>query len=149
MLKSIAISGLNGSQYVTDPSTLSHPLSGVTYVELTDVLPFNKWEDADISGSGILVVHNTSTNARIKNMEAGIFKGMVIVDDLVHVHSTVIGAIILLTPNPSSGNTIGNSSGLILYSTEAIRFALSQTNIEPKFNYGFGKNRLYVNHWFE
>ncbi len=149
MLKSIAISGLNGSQYVTDPSTLSHPLSGVTYVELTDVLPFNKWEDADISGSGILVVHNTSTNARIKNMEAGIFKGMVIVDDLVHVHSTVIGAIILLTPNPSSGNTIGNSSGLILYSTEAIRFALLQTNIEPKFNYGFGKNRLYVNHWFE
>jgi hypothetical protein len=148
-LKSIAMSGLNGSQYVTDPTTLSYPLKGVTYIELTDKFPHNKWEDANVTGSGILVVHNKSTNARIWNMEAGIFVGMVIVDDLVHVHTTVIGAIVCLTPNPSKGNTIGNSDGLVLYSTEAIRFALKQTNIDPKINYGFGNNRLFVKHWFE
>jgi len=149
MLKSIAMSGLNGSQYVTDPLMLSYPFSGVTYIELNDAKPLNKWLSADVEGSGILVVHNQSTNALIWNMESGIFKGMIIIDDLIHVHTTVIGAIIVITPNPSGGNTIGNSQGSVLYSEEAIKFALSQTNIGPKFNYGFGNNRLYVKHWFE
>ena len=148
-LKSIAMSGVNGSQYVTNPTLLSYPLYGVTYVELTDITPHNKWEDALVEGSGILVVHNQSTNARIWNMELGTFIGLVIVDDIVHVHATIIGALIVLTPNPSSGNTIGNSDGLVLYSTEAIRFALTESEVPPKFNYGFGKNRLYIKHWYE
>lgn len=148
-LKSIAMKGINGSQYVTDPNLLSHPLSGVTYVELTDKTPHNKWEDAIVEGSGILVVHNQSTNALIWNMEYGTFVGLVIVDDLIHVHTTVIGAVIVLTPHPSAGNTIGNSDGLVLYSTEAIRLALSQTEVKPKYNFGFGKNRLYIKHWYE
>jgi hypothetical protein len=149
MLKSIAMTGINGSQYVTDPTLLSHPLSGITYVELTDEFPHNKWEDAEVEGSGLLVVHNTSTNALIWNMEYGTFVGLVIIDDIVHVHTTIVGALIVLTPNPSSGNTIGNSDGLVLYSTEAIRFALSQTDVPPKYNFGFGNNRLYIKYWYE
>ena len=78
------------------------------------------------------------------------FKGIIIADDMVHVHSTVIGTIIILTPSPSSGNTVGNSDGAVLYSTEAIFDALTGTNLEKRmFNYGFGNNRLYVKHWFE
>lgn len=149
MLKSIALSGINGSQYTTNPATLSHPLSGVTFVELTSVTPHNKWEDAEVTGSGILVVHNDALNARVWNMETGTFKGLMIIDDLVHVHTTVVGAIIVLTPSPASGNTIGNSDGKVLYSTEAIRFALSQTKVDPKYNYGFSNNRLYIKHWYE
>ena len=149
MLKSLAMSSINGSQYTTDPSTLSHPLSGITFVELTTATPHNKWEDADVTGSGILVIHNDALNARVWNMEAGTFKGLIIADDLVHVHTTVVGAIIVLTPSPSSGNTIGNSDGAVLYSTEAIRFALSQTEVDPKYNFGFSNNRLYVKHWYE
>lgn len=149
MLKSIAMSGLNGSQYVTDPNLLSHPISGVTYIELTDIPPDNKWEDANVTGSGILVVHNKSTNARVWNMLSGTFVGMVIVDDLVHVQTKVIGAIFCLSPNPSTGSNIGNSDGIILYSTDAVRFGLNQTGVDPKLNYGFGKKRLAVKYWNE
>ena len=149
MLKSIAMSGINGSQYVTDPAVLTHPLSGVTYIEVTDISPHNKWENAEVEGSGILVVHNKSTNALIWNMEYGTFRGLVIVDDMIHVHTTIIGALVVLSPNPNAGNTIGNSDGLVQYSTEAIRLALNQTNIPPKYNYGFGNNRLYIKYWYE
>ena len=150
-LKSIAQSGINGSQYVTNASGLSgNPLSGVTYVELPTNHPHNQWKDIDITGSGVIVVHNSAKNAIMKDLNLGTFKGIIIADDMVHVHSTVIGTIIILTPSPSSGNTVGNSDGAVLYSTEAIFDALTGTNLEKRmFNYGFGNNRLYVKHWFE
>ena len=150
-LKSIAQSGIKGSQYVTDPTSLSgNPLSGITYVELTTATPHNKWEDIDVTGSGVLIVHNSALNALMKNLELGTFKGIIIVDDIVHIHSTVIGAIIILTPSPSAGNSVGNSDGKVLYSTEAVFDALTGTNLEKRLlNYGFGNNRLYAKHWFE
>ena len=150
-LKSIAQSGIKGSQYVTDPTSLSgNPLSGITYVELTTKTPHNKWEDIDITGSGVLIVHNSALNALMKNLELGTFKGIIIADDIVHIHSTVIGAIIILTPSPSAGNSVGNSDGKVLYSTEAVFDALIGTNLEKRLlNYGFGNNRLYAKHWFE
>lgn len=150
-LKSIAQSGINGSQYVIDPTSLSgNPLSGVTFVELKTAAPHNKWQNMDITGSGVLVVHNSAKNAIMKNLDLGTFKGIIIADDMVHIHSTVIGSIIILTPSPSSGNTVGNSDGKVLYSTEAVFDALTDIDLEKRmFNYGFGKNRLYVKHWFE
>ncbi len=117
-LKLIAMSGFNGSQWVTNPDDLSLPLSGVTYVELP---PGGEWKPADFAGGskGILVVHNTIGNARIANTKGSIFKGLIIADDIEHIHEDIIGAIVSLTTSPT-GNCIGNGKGDILYSSEAI-----------------------------
>jgi len=120
-LKTMAQSGVNGSQYVTDPAALHFPLSGVTYVELP---PGAQWIAIDFGdSSGILVVHNSSGNAVIKNLNAGTFKGLLIADDIVHIHTTIIGAVVSLTTGPSSGNVIGNGSGQVLFSRKALALA--------------------------
>lgn len=120
-LKGIAQSGVNGSQYVTDPSALTFPLSGVTYVELP---PGGTWQSMNFgNSSGILVVHNSSTNAVIKNLNGGTFKGLLIADDIVHIHTTILGAVVSLTTAPSSGNVIGNGSGEVLFSRAALAAA--------------------------
>jgi Tfp pilus assembly protein PilX len=121
-LKTIAQSGLNGSQYVTNPGSLVFPLKGVTYVELPSG---STWQSMNFGASkGILVVHNSSTNAILKNTNGGTFKGIMIIDDLIHTHNDIFGAIITLTPNPSEGNVIGNGSGAVRYSKLAIQLAL-------------------------
>ncbi|NUN09973.1 MAG: hypothetical protein HUU54_12450 [Ignavibacteriaceae bacterium] len=61
-LKEIAQAALSGSQYVTNPSSLSYPLSGVTYVELP---AGGTWNGANVNGSGVLVVRNTAGDATI------------------------------------------------------------------------------------
>jgi hypothetical protein len=123
-VKAVAQSGYNGSQYVTNPSTLHYPLSGVTYVELPSA---GTWQSMDITGSGILIVHNTSKNAIMKNLNSGTFVGLMIVDDLVHFHgATLIGGAVCLSANPSEGNCIGNGNGDVLYSREAIGLSTLQ-----------------------
>jgi len=122
-LKKIAQRGTGGSQYVTDPTTLTLPFSGVTYVELPSG---TAWEAVDVGNStGILIVHNSDLNAQMVNVNAGTFKGIVIVDDLVHVHNTIIGAAVNLTTNPSLGNCIGNGTGSVLFSKTAVDNALN------------------------
>lgn len=140
-LKEYAKSGDWGSQYVTNPDSLTYPLSGITYVEPDG----GAWVDANIQGSGILIVHNDQVNAILKNTSNN-FTGIIIADDIIHLHSDIIGAIISLTPNPSDGNTIGNSDGNILYSKEALDNVLY--NVRPR-NFGFAQNRIVVKHWFE
>ncbi|MFQ5553660.1 MAG: hypothetical protein ACE5EW_08120, partial [Thermoplasmata archaeon] len=120
-LKSLAQSGVNGSQYVTDPAGLLFSLSGVTYVELPCG---GEWEPANVDGSGVLVVHNSCNNAVIKDLDTGIFRGLLIVDDIVHIHTTIIGAVYSLTTAPSSGNVLGNGSGEVLFSREALAAAM-------------------------
>lgn len=130
-LKELALSGIAGSQYVTDPANLIGPLSGVTYVELpagdTWTLGDNLILDA---GTGILVVHNSTTDAKIKNMNEGTFRGLIIADDIVHIHATIIGALVSLTSSPSEGNVIGNGSGNILYSSAALNGLVFLEQIE-------------------
>jgi hypothetical protein len=122
-LKKIAQSGAAGSRYVTNPASLTLPLSGVTYVEPASG---SVWEGVDFGNStGILIVHNSASNAIMQNTNAGTFKGIVIVDDLIHVHNTIIGAAINLTSDPSAGNCIGNGTGSILYSQTAVANALN------------------------
>jgi hypothetical protein len=116
-LKALAQAGADGSQYVTDPATLTFPLSSVTYVELADGAT---WSAIDFGAStGVLVVHNSVGNATIKNLNSGSFKGLIIADDIEKIHTTIIGAVISLTQNPS-GNCIGNGNGEILYSSAAL-----------------------------
>ncbi len=125
-LKQIAMSGVNGSQYVTDPTRLRFPLSGVTYVELP---PGGIWNPVNLGDStGILIVHNSAGNAVIKNINpsgttCGCFTGLIIADDIVHIHTKIIGAVVSLTTGPSSGNVIGNGSGQVLFSREALTLA--------------------------
>jgi hypothetical protein len=122
-LQNIAESGYGGSRFVTDPATLTLPLSGVTYVNIPSG---STWQAMDLgNSSGILVVHNSNLDAQMLNINAGTFKGVIIVDDLVHVHNMNIGAIINLTTNPSFGNCIGNGTGSVLYSKTAIDNALN------------------------
>lgn len=121
-LKSYAQSGAGGSQYVIDPSKLKTPLQGVTYVESPSG---SSWQSMDITGSGILIVHNAARNAVMKNMNSGTYAGLMIVDDPIHIHANIIGALIALTSKPSEGNCIGNGNGTVLFSSQAITDATS------------------------
>jgi hypothetical protein len=121
-LKTMAQSGANGGQYATNSSSLTLPLSGVTYLELADGAT---WQSMDFgASSGVLVVHNSSNNAALKNLNGGTFKGLIIADEIEKVHCTIIGAVIALSPTPS-GNCIGNGSGSILYSSAALQQSAS------------------------
>ena len=116
-LKAMAQSGANGGQYATSPVTLTFPLSGVTYVELTNA---GVWQAIDFAASsGVLVIHNTWGNAKVKDLNNGTFRGLIIADDIEKIHTTIIGAVIAMTPSPS-GNCIGNGTGDVLYSREAL-----------------------------
>ncbi len=120
-LKSIALSGFDGSQWVTTPAALTFPLSGVTYVELPSG---GEWGPVEFGGvsKGILVVHNAAGNAKIRNINTGTFKGLIIADDIEKIHTDIIGGVVSLTTSPT-GNCIGNGSGQILYSSEAVKQA--------------------------
>lgn len=150
-LKAIAQSGANGSQYVTNGFSLSYPLKGITYIELPTNTRGNRneWINANIQGSGILIVHNAATNATIKNLNFGTFRGLIIADDIVHIHANIIGAIIGLSPTPSSGNCIGNGNGRVYFSSEAIEKATQDIDPNVTPNFGFAQKRLTVNSWYE
>ncbi len=144
-LMSIAKTGKNGSQYVTDPNKLNNPLKGVTYVDLPNK---STWQPMSLEGTGILVVHNKNTNAVMKNLNSGTFKGLLIADDIVHIHTDIIGAIFGLTTNPSEGNCIGNGNGNVLFSSEALKKGIGVISSGGQ-NFGFGKHRIDVKYWFE
>ena len=117
-LKQLAISGANGGQYAIDPNNLTFPLRGATYVELPDG---GVWDPVFFGeSSGILVVHNSQTNAKLENLNGTRFRGLIIVDDLVHIHCPSIGALAILSSNPSGGNCIGNGSGSVLFSSSVL-----------------------------
>ncbi|KAF0150899.1 MAG: hypothetical protein FD143_2408 [Ignavibacteria bacterium] len=143
-LKQIAQSGYNGSQYTTNPAWLTYPLKSVTYVELPSG---GIWNSSNIDGSGILIIHNSTGDAVIKNENLGTFRGLIIADDIIHIHTTIIGAIISLTPSPSGGNSIGNGSGDVLFSRQAIIDGIGEVVTEEKF--GFASHRLNIAHWFD
>ncbi len=122
-LKAVALSRVNGSQYVTDPTLLQMPLKGVTYIEPPSGVG---WSAADITGSGILVVHNSTRDAVVKNVH-GTFTGLVIVDDISHTNATllIVGAVFGLTPVTSATNDFGNGNASILYSSSVIANVIS------------------------
>ena len=156
-LKSIAQSGQDGSQYVTDPDDLTLPLSGVTYIELPDDHE-EKIDLKSILSKGILVIHNSSGSTRIKQTKVKknlnlFFEGLIIGDYMFHFHLDVHGSIILLSPDLETSKTCkGNKNHKILYSSLSIKNATSILGIsssEGSQNYGFGKHRLVVRHWLE
>jgi len=120
-LKTYAMTGADGSQYTTDPTTLTMPLSGVTYVELPDG---TDWNSGNFTGGskGILVIHSAAKDAILKNFY-GSFCGIIIADDVDKIHGTIIGNLTVIGPT-ASGNCIGNGEGSVLYSTHYIFEAL-------------------------
>ena len=126
--KMLAISGNNGSQYVTNPNNLRFPLRGVTYVELP---VGTEWNPADLgaTGWGLLIVHNSNRSAMMQNLNCSLFRGLVITDDLLHVHADIIGAVFVLTEHPMAGNCIGNGTGDIMFSRIALEDALGGTGM--------------------
>jgi len=145
--KTMAISGDNGGQYVTDPSFLTFPLSGITYVELPSG---TEWNPANIQGSGVLIVHNATVDAKVKNVNSSPFTGLFIVDDIMHIHADIIGALVCLSPTPSEGNVLGNGNGSVLYSSAAVMNATySATGKESDPEYGMGRHRLLILAWNE
>ena len=120
-LRTLAQSGDNGGQYATNPATLTFPLSGVTYVELS---PGGTWQSMDFGNStGILVVHNTAGDATIKNLNSGTFKGLVIADDVDKIHCDILGGVVVLK---NIGNCIGNGTGEVKYCSEVIDLHANQ-----------------------
>ncbi len=123
-LKALAQTGFAGSQYVTDPAKLKYPLSGVTYVEMPNTTPQNRWNANKISGTGMLIIHNSAHNANMDNAETDPgFSGIIIGDDITHLHGDIWGAIMLLSPNPQ-GNVLGGGNANLLYSRQAIKSAV-------------------------
>jgi hypothetical protein len=137
-LKSTAQNQYNGSQYVTDPSQLTFPLRGVTYVELPTG---QTWQPVNFgpNSEGILVVHNQQCNATVENLNSGTFTGIIIGDDIVHIHTNIVGVIFTLTPNPSSGNVAGNGNAYLRYSRQAVQNAIHES--------GFDQLVTILNYW--
>jgi len=76
-LKSIAQSGVQGSQYILNPvhsqdkidnTNLNFPLSGVTYIELTDGIE-RELKMSGTDNSGILIVHGPNASSRLKGVK--------------------------------------------------------------------------------
>lgn len=88
-------------------------------------------ESVAIEGSGILIVHNATGTAKLKNLQGGLFKGIIIADDIEHIHNNILGAVIHLS-NTASGNCIGNGSGRVRYSSEVIE-ALANMSVQGLF----------------
>jgi hypothetical protein len=128
IMKMVAQSGINGSQYVTDPANLTYPLQGITYVELPNRGEWNPVDFGENSG-GLLIVHNAQTNAAMKNLNSGTFSGLIIADDMVHIQATILGSVFLLSPTPSEGNCIGNGTGSVLFSRAAVIKALEEAGL--------------------
>lgn len=156
-LKSIAQSGVNGSQYVTKTKDLNYPLSGVTYLELEE----DKSEKLDIgnkmNGSGILVIHNSTGTTEIKQTKADkehYFQGLIIGDYMFHFHLDVLGAIILLSPDlETEHNCNGNKDHKVYYSSAAIIEATSIVGLSGSASAysgnGNGSKRSTVLRWYE
>ena len=119
--KTIAQSGQGGSQWVTDPSLLTYPLRGVTYVELPSG---GTWVPKAMSGTGILIIHNTAGNALLKS-PSGTFTGLVIFDDISNLSGGDFwGAMVQMTLTPTT-DLFGTSNGSVTFSRAAI---LNATN---------------------
>jgi len=152
-LKTLAKTGIDGSQYVTDPSQLKTPLKGITYVELPDGAD---WKNADIEGEGMLIVSNSKGNAEIKNVKNGTFKGVLVADQITKLDTRVLGSVVTLS---KTVGYIGSGDGEVLYSSDAIKNAtktassiLAQNTGKVKLNlknFGFGKTRMFVRNWYE
>jgi hypothetical protein len=161
-LKSIALSGVDGSQYFTsyaawgigDGSTewpgqpVSPPLHGVTYF---DVPAGAYWQNIMISDTseGILVFHSPATDAYWRYIGVAhdsTFKGLMIFDKLHHIHMNILGAVVVVSPDPIVESCGGNDGHWIHYSSEAIKLPMK---LPAEYSRGGWRQKLRVISWYE
>ena len=166
-LKTAAQSGEYGSQYLLVPSgtkkidghLLTYPLSGVTYIEITNSTEAELMLE-QIGNSGIVVVHNDDRSTRIKGVKLnednsdGLLTGLLITDYSFHHHIDILGSVLQLSPNlETSKNCSGNLDHWVYYSSESIsnatEIAAQITGLSGNVGYGFGKKRVNVNYVYE
>ena len=166
-LKAAAQSGEYGSQYVLVPGgtkkidghLLTYPLSGVTYIEITNS------DEAELmleqkGNSGIVVVHNSDRTSRLKGVKYdidnsdGLLTGLLVTDYSFHHHIDILGSVLMLSPNlETSKNCKGNADHWVYYSSEAIlnatEIVANITGLSGQVGYGFGKKRVNVRYVYE
>ena len=104
-------------QYKTStPPSL--PMSGIVYLTASTWLAPD-FGDEDNPSTGILILHNTTGNALLKNAH-GNFTGLIISDDMEHINGNaqVIGAVVL---QKQSGNMLGNGDADVKYSSSVLQ----------------------------
>jgi len=166
-LKAAAKSGEYGSQYLLVPvgtkkidgNLLTYPLSGVTYIEITNS------DEAELrleqnGNGGIVVVHNQDRSSRIKSVKFdednsdGLLTGLLVTDYSFHHHIDILGSVLMLSPNlETSKNCKGNKDHWVYYSSEAIisatEIVANITGLSGQVGYGFGKKRVNVRYVYE
>lgn len=164
-LKTVAQSGQYGSQYLLNPAEveisgrkyidgLTYPLSGVTYIEVTNGTEYELRLE-QIGNSGIVVVHNSDRTSRLKGVKYdaftsdGLLTGLLITDYSFHHHLDILGGVVQLSPNlEDSKSCNGNENHWVYYSSEAIvnatEIAAEISGIPGKLGYGFGEKRVNV-----
>ncbi|MBI4395084.1 MAG: hypothetical protein HY583_02690 [Candidatus Omnitrophica bacterium] len=93
------------------------PMSGIVYYTGDSWIAPDFGTAANPS-TGILIVHNSSGTAFLKNVH-GYFTGLIIADDLIHINgdAVVTGAVVL---EKQTGNTLGNGAAHVNYSSEVL-----------------------------
>jgi hypothetical protein len=86
--------------------------------------------DFNTNSRGILVVHNDEYNAMMRQLNMGEFKGLIIADDVMHIHNDIYGALFLLTAGPAEGNCIGNGTGHLMFCRDAIMTAINESGVK-------------------
>jgi hypothetical protein len=165
-LKAAALSGEYGSQYRLNPpmdgkhiAGLTYPLSGITYIEITNGKEYELRLEQN-GNSGIIVVHNSDRTSKIKGVKYdkdnsdGLLTGLLVTDYSFHHHIDILGSVLQLSPNlETDKNCIGNQDHWVYYSSEAIenstQIVAQISGLSGQVGYGFGKKRVTVNFVYE
>jgi hypothetical protein len=165
-LKAAAKSGEYGSQYRINPPKdgkhidgLTYPLSGVTYIEITNGIEYELRLEQN-GNSGIIVVHNSDRTSKIigvkfdEDNSDGLLTGLLVTDYSFHHHIDILGSVLQLSPNLEiSKNCKGNKDHWVYYSSEAIisatEIVANITGLSGQVGYGFGKKRVNVRYVYE
>ncbi len=141
--------GLKNGQTIKYDRKLTNPsgeviLSNNEVVHIT--LTGNK-PGVQFSGKGLVVIHNAQGTAEVNKNNNKVFEGLVITDAVDKLHGDVLGAIVCL--GDKSGN-FGNGKGRLMFSSKAIQDAVGKaTGLGGSFRFGFGKQRLQVDSYYE
>ena len=176
-LKAVAQSHVSGSQYIKNPPLvvvgkssylggLTYPLSGVTYIEITNGVQYEILLRQH-GNKGMLVVHGPNRSSRIKGVKYdtgtsdGLFTGLLVTDYSFHHHLNILGGVLQLSPNLETVNNCnGNLDHWVHYSSEAV---IAATEIVAKntiyagnndwggnnVSAGLGPRRYHVKYWYE
>jgi hypothetical protein len=138
-----------GSRYVTAWNQLSFPLKGITYMDVPNGYYLSK-KHLGNNPEGILVLHSPATDAFWDNItvnNGAPFKGIMLMDNVFHIHMDVLGAIVVLTPNTVVGKTCnGNANHFVRFSSQILESVTGGTGQAADASW---KSKFKVISWYE